>query len=369
MRILGIETSCDETAASLVEDGRKILSNAFSSSEALHQKYGGIVPEVAARRQLEVIIPVIHEALEEANRSWHIADSRSAKTIRHKPYAVLDALAVTVGPGLIGSLLVGVETAKALALAWDLPLVPVNHLVGHIYAAWLDSPRTPQFPLVALVVSGGHTDLVFMEGHGKIKWLGGTRDDAAGEAFDKVARILGGPYPGGPWIGKISKMKNKKFPPEADQPLAEKMGKGESVRFPRPLMEEDNFDFSFSGLKTAVLSEVSKIPLSALRTQHLALAFEFQEAAVEVLVEKTLRAAAKYRVRDIIVAGGVSANSRLRQMLNAKCQMLNYNLFIPPLELCTDNAPYIAAAAYYNFKPRPLEKIKADPSLEVGDPP
>ncbi|MCL4390250.1 MAG: tRNA (adenosine(37)-N6)-threonylcarbamoyltransferase complex transferase subunit TsaD [Patescibacteria group bacterium] len=311
--ILGIETSCDETACAIVKDGTKIISNVVASSQDIHAKYGGIIPDQAAREQLKSILPVIHEA--------HVAD--------------IDAIGVTVGPGLIGSLLVGVETAKALAMAWNKPIIPVNHLVGHIYANWLE-PRTqnlepPTFPALVLIVSGGHSELVLMKDHGKFKYLGGTRDDAAGECFDKCARLLNLGYPGGPAIEKAAVAGNAKLP--------------------RPMISDDNLDFSFSGLKTAVASKLTSYPANFL-------AYELQEAVTDVLVSKTRRAAKKYDVKNILLAGGVAANKRLREKIpEAIC---------PPIKLCTDNAAYIASAAFFNQKIVPWEKINADPSLGIG---
>jgi len=324
MRILGIETSCDETGASAVENGTKLLSNVVSSSVLLHQKYGGVVPELAAREQVKVIIPVICEALDEA------------KTTLEK----IDALAVTVGHGLIGSLLVSVETAKTLALIFQKPIVPVSHLYGHLYANWIGQKEDLNFPIVSLIVSGGHTDLILMEGHQKIKWLGGTRDDAAGEAFDKVARLLGLSYPGGPVIEKAAKTGNPK-----------------AFNLPRPMIDEDDFDFSFSGLKTAVVNLVRKIekPLPVAD-----IAASFQEASVTVLVKKTTKAAQKYKAKKILLGGGVAANKLLRERMSKKSYVpVNF----PPIELCIDNAAMIASAAFFNFKPVPPEKIQAQPGL------
>lgn len=328
MRILGIETSCDETAAAIVEDGTKILSNVVATSSEMHAKTGGVIPEQAARQQVRSIIPVIKEAL------------------GAKPIDEIDAIAVTIGPGLIGSLLVGVETAKTLAYLWNKPIVPVNHLVAHIYANWFNTE--PKFPTLALVVSGGHTDLVLMENHGHIKWIGGTRDDAAGEAFDKCARILGLPYPGGPSIAKEA----MKF----------QITNSKLQMFPRPIIDEDNFDWSFSGLKTAVLRETQK---SKLEKEQLAA--EVQEAICDVLVKKTIRAVKKFRPKSLLLAGGVAANARLREKFldEIKTQKLKVLFHVPEAKLCTDNAAYIASCAYFNFKPIDLRKIKADPELTI----
>lgn len=332
MRILGIETSCDETSAAIVENGQDLLSNAVATSSEMHVKTGGIIPEQAARQQVKSIIPILKEAL------------KDAKTSLEK----VDALAVTSGPGLIGSLLVGVETAKTLAMLTKKEIIPVNHLVAHIYANFIGN--TPSFPALCLVVSGGHTDMVLMTGHGKIKWIGGTRDDAAGEAFDKTARLLGLPYPGGPSISK-----------KADHYLKENKGSKLDF-FPRPMINDDNFDFSFSGLKTAVLTKVGKKDAS----QEF-LAANVQEAIVDVLVEKTTRAAKKYKPKSILLAGGVAANKRLRDKFKKriKREKLNSDFFVPPVNLCTDNAAYIAACAYFNFNASPWDKIDANPELAI----
>jgi len=329
MKILGIETSCDETAAAVVEDGRKILTNVVASSVELHQKTGGIIPEVAAREQLKYIIPVIEEAIK-------------------KNHQDIEAIAVTAGPGLIGSLLVGVETAKTLAYTWQKPLIPINHLQAHLYANWLKKGDKPKFPAIGLVVSGGHTDLVLMKNHQQIKWLGGTRDDAAGECFDKCSRLLGLGYPGGPAIGQEAiKVKREK--------IINKM------KLPRPMIHDDNFDFSFSGLKTAVLNEVKKQKNPDLPF----LAYEIQEAITDVLVAKTKKVAEKYQIKSILLAGGVTANPRLREKMTKA--LLGYNLFIPQVQLCTDNATFVAACAFFNFHPVSFSKIQADSSLEIEE--
>lgn len=343
MKILGIETSCDETSAAVVEDGTKLLSNMVSSSVELHKKYGGVVPEVAAREQVKVIIPVIQEALDEAK-------------VRMEK---IDAMAATVGPGLIGSLLVGVETAKTLAFIYKKPLVPENHLIGHVYACWLTDYRLlttavdrsqkavstqPKFPLIGLIVSGGHTDLIFMKDHGKYQWLGGTRDDAAGEAFDKVARLLGLGYPGGPEIEKAAKNGNPNL-----------------YIFPRPMINEKNFDFSFSGLKTAVVNLVKSN--SQWQKAKSDIAASFQKAIVDVLVKKSLKAAQKYQAKEILVGGGVAANQLLRSQLSAHGSQLGIKVRFPSVELSIDNAAMIASAAYFNFKPQKPESVQAQPGL------
>lgn len=364
MKILGIESTCDETGVGIVEgdtsisSGLKILSNVVSSSVDLQKKYGGVVPEVAAREQVNVIIPVLEEALKKAN---------------HKS-SEIDAISVANGPGLIGSLLIGVETSKALALAWNKPLIGVNHLIGHIYANWLDTNVNrvsliangdnrnpderetardlPEFPLIALVVSGGHTDLIMMKDHGKYEWLGGTLDDAAGEAFDKVARVLGLGYPGGPEIEKVASGLSLVT---SNQKLAT------SFCFPRPMMNSNDFNFSFSGLKTAVVNKVSQ--LSNIKGQTCAIAIEFQQAIVDVLVTKTINAAKKHRVKSIVVGGGVAANELLRSEFIVHNKRSGIEIFFPPKELSVDNGVMIAAAAFYNFKKIDPLTIAANPSL------
>ena len=353
MVILGIETSCDETAASVVEDGRKVLSHVLATSSDMHAKTGGIIPEVAAREQVKAILPVISEALLQAF-------DHKTSNIQHLN-SKIDAIAVTVGPGLIGSLLVGVETARTLAWVWNKPIVPVNHLVGHIYANFirempnikLQIPSDIRFPALALVVSGGHTDLVLIQEHGPIKWIGGTRDDASGEAFDKTARLLGLSYPGGPAIAAEAaklKIENSKL-----------------KIFPRPMIGEDNFDWSFSGLKTAVAREVKFNPTS-LKLRRAELAAQIQEAIVDVLVTKTIRAVKKFRPKSLLLGGGVAANVRLRERFELEIRNLDLgiNFFVPPPPLCTDNASYIAAAAYYNYKPIDWRKITVLPELTIA---
>lgn len=324
MTILAIETSCDETSASLVEkkgNRLKLLSNIISSSLPTHAKTGGIIPENAAREQIKFMIPALKEAL--------VSD--------------FDQIAVTVGPGLIGSLLVGVETAKTLSYTFEKQIIPVNHLIGHIYANWLEN-ESIEFPALSLIVSGGHTDLFVIEKHGKTKWIGGTRDDAAGEAFDKIGRLLGLPYPGGPAI--------------------EKMGKDikvDSYNFPRPIIDSKDFDFSFSGLKTAVLREVQGKKLNDEQIQRIS--FSVQKAVVDVLVAKTLKAAKEFKVKSVLLGGGVTANQMLRDELGKNVKQ---KLFIPSKSLCTDNAAMIAAAAFYNGKPTTWQKISANPQLSFA---
>lgn len=355
MKILGIETSCDETGASAVQDGTIILSNIVASSQEIHIKTGGIIPEVAAREQIKCIIPVIDESI------------KSVKGI--KGYKEIDAIAATVGPGLIGSLLVGVETAKTLAYLWHKPIVPVNHLLAHIYANWL-SPNpypltpSPSFPLIALIVSGGHTELILMKDHGKYQWLGGTRDDAAGEAFDKIARLLGLGYPGGPAIASAAA--NYILNPIPY-----------TLTLPRPMVDSGDFDFSFSGLKTAVLRIAKEKGIANFSSRQYrmnsatplvtALAYEVQEAITDVLVEKTIRATREKKVKSILIAGGVAANSRLREKFQSVITNSQFptSIFTPLPSLCTDNAAIVASCAYFNYHPVPWQKIKAEPSLEL----
>jgi N6-L-threonylcarbamoyladenine synthase len=311
MKILGIETSCDETAAAVVEDGARILSNRIASQIDIHARYGGVVPEVASRQHILAIIPVIKQAMAEAKVNW----------------PDLGAIAVTNGPGLAGSLLVGVNIAKAIALSRDLPLIGVNHLEGHIYANWLanhNGDKAPAFPLICLIVSGGHSDMVLMKGHGDYILLGRTRDDAAGEAFDKTARILQLGYPGGPAIERAARAGN------------------DTVSLPRAWLKGSN-DFSFSGVKTALLRlvEDGKIISSADA------AASFQEAVIDVLVTKTVTVAGEYGVNQILLAGGVAANQTLcHRLINSS----PVPVLVPPPILCTDNAAMIAACAYYRFQ-------------------
>lgn len=316
-RVLGIETSCDETAAAVVESGRVILSSLVASQVDLHAQFGGIFPEVASRQHVRTIHPIVTGALQEA----------------HLDLREVEAIAVTRGPGLPGSLVVGMNTAKGLALGSGLPLIGVNHLEAHIYSAWLQGDEmepapVPEFPLLALIVSGGHTELVLMTDHLQYQRLGATLDDAAGEAFDKVGRLLGLPYPGGPAIQRVSET-----------------GDPQAFDFPRAWLE-DTWNFSFSGLKTAVLREVRRLEgrVQALPVSHLAASF--QAAVVEVLVGKTLRAAQTFKAKQILVAGGVSANRALRKAFQEQSPV---KVHIPPVWLCTDNAAMIAAAGYFRY--------------------
>ncbi len=317
-RILGIESSCDETGAAVIENGRGLLSNVVASQIDLHAKYGGVFPEVASRQHIRTIYAIVDQALQQA----------------HLSLTDIDAIAVTRGPGLAGSLVVGMNTAKGLALASNLPLIGVNHLEGHIYSSWVyphdvpKPPPTPGFPLMALLVSGGHTELNLITDHLTYKRLGATLDDAAGEAFDKVARLLGLSYPGGPAIQTVA---------------AE--GNPNAYSFPRARLE-GTWDFSFSGLKTAVLRVVHQFEEKNQPLPVADLAASFQAAVVDVLVAKTVRAAQVFKAREILVAGGVSANKALREAFLAQKE---FTVHIPPLYLCTDNAAMIAAAGYFHF--------------------
>ncbi|MBN1162819.1 tRNA (adenosine(37)-N6)-threonylcarbamoyltransferase complex transferase subunit TsaD [Patescibacteria group bacterium] len=342
MKILALETSCDETAAAIVEDGVKEVCSVVASSREFHEETGGIVPEVAARKQVEFIIPVLDNIVKK------FSDKADTNTSIDYARENIDMLAVTVGPGLIGSLLVGVEAAKALSLAWEKSLIPVNHLVGHIYANWVDAEDLPEFPSLALVVSGGHTDLVLMGGHGDLIYLGGTLDDAVGEAFDKTARLLGlSKYLGGPELSRLASTC--------------KDNKAIGV-LPRPLLDSDKYDLSFSGLKTAVKRLIEKdiYPPDVI-------ACEFENAVVDVLVSKSIKAAKEYKVKSLLLGGGVSANLQLRTRIKNEAANIGVKTHIPPLHLCTDNAVYIASAAYFNNHPRNLSEIDADSSLGIID--
>lgn len=307
MRILGIETSCDETAAAVVQDGRKALSSIIASQVDIHSRFGGVVPEVASRQHLLTIIPIIEQAMSQAQTQW----------------SDLDGIAVTRGPGLAGSLLIGVNAAKAIALSQHLPLLGINHLEGHIYANWLEV-YTPDLPAICLIVSGGHSDIILMKGHGDYQLLGRTRDDAAGEAFDKVSRILELGYPGGPAIEKAALS-------------------GNSGRFhlPRAWLK-DTDDFSFSGLKTAVLRLAAEQNIAAT----VDIAASFQDAVADVLVTKTVSAAKRLVARQILLCGGVAANRLLRRMLVERSPI---PILMPNPILCTDNAAMIASCGYYHF--------------------
>ncbi len=366
IKILGIETSCDETSVAVVE-GQKhpnnpttyqptILSNIISSQIDLHAKYGGVVPEVAARAHMENIIPAIKAALKNAGDL----------TLNN-----IDVIAVTIGPGLMGSLLVGINTAKTLAFGLEKPIVGINHLEGHIYANFVREKSLPKadqplaeklkdrkqnkFPLICLIVSGGHTNLVLMKEHLKYQIIGETLDDAAGEAFDKVGKLLNLPYPGGPNIEKAARKGNSK-----------------ALNFPRALIKKDNLNFSFSGLKTAVLREVKNLATYKLKNLKTItdLAASFQAAVIDVLVEKTLAAARKYKVKTVMLAGGVAANEELKRQFNNKLQALSSKpgFLVPPKILCTDNAAMIASVEYFHFLKGDVDywqEINVDPNLKL----
>ena len=309
MLILGIDTSCDDTAASVVEDGHNILSNIVSSQNEIHSKYGGIVPELASRKHIEMVIPVVHEAMLKAGAQFND----------------VSAIAVSRGPGLIGSLLVGVCFAKALSFTKKIPLVAINHLEGHIHSIFLE--EKPKYPFLALVVSGGHTSFYRVDGFGLYNELGRTRDDAAGEAFDKVAKLLGFGYPGGPIIDTLAAK-----------------GNAGAIAFPRTFIKE-SFDVSFSGLKTAVLNYTKKYPESKKED----IAASFQSAVIEILIKRTIDIAQSTNIKNIVLSGGVAANSALRRQIKEKSLEAGLGVYLPSLDLCTDNAAMIAAAGYYHF--------------------
>ena len=334
MKILAIETSCDETAAAIVESNRteiKILSNVVSSQIDLHRKYGGVYPELASRAHVENIIPAIKAALNKSKTK----------------IARVDQIAVTTGPGLIGSLLVGVETAKTLSYSLNIPIIGINHWLGHIYSNWASKPY-PKFPALILIVSGGHTGLVLMKSHTNIKTIGETLDDAAGEAFDKVAKLLDLGYPGGPAISKA----------------AEK-GDSQAYKFPRSMLDREDFDFSFSGLKTSVLYETRKIRKLTPKIKK-DIAASFQQAVIDILIGKTIQAAEKYNPKSICLCGGVSANRNLREQMEAKIkkEFSKTSFHVPPMEFTTDNAAMIGiAAAYHQNQKTNWSKIQADANL------
>lgn len=311
--ILGIETSCDETAAAIVKDGTTIVSNVVASQIDSHKRFGGVVPEVASRHHVEQITLVIEEALREAGLTPK----------------QLDAVAVTEGPGLVGALLIGIQAAKAFAFAHQLPLIGIHHIAGHIYANALEHPM--EFPMLSLVISGGHTELIVMQQDGHFEKIGETRDDAAGEAYDKVARVLSLPYPGGPHIDRLAEQSDG------------------AVEFPRVWLEEGSYDFSFSGLKSAVINYQHNLQQKGQEINPSHVAAGFQQSVVEVVVEKTRRAAEEYGVKQVIAAGGVAANRGLRTTLEATFEKQGIPFYVPSLPLCTDNAAMIAAAGYSKF--------------------
>lgn len=330
-KILAIETSCDETAAAVVEGGNKLLSNVVATQMDIHEKFGGVVPELASRHHIEQITIVIEEALNQAEVTME----------------EIDAVAVTEGPGLVGALLIGVNAAKTLAFAHQKPLIGVHHIAGHIYANRFDGEF--DFPLLSLVVSGGHTELILMKEHGQYEIIGETRDDAAGEAYDKIAKALELPYPGGPVIDRLAQ-------------------EGEDVYdFPRSWLEEDSFDFSFSGLKTAVVNQIHNLKQKNEPIIKENIAASFQASVVDVLVEKTYRAAKQYGVNQLIVAGGVSANRSLRKVIEEQFQNSGIDVSVPPLYLCTDNAAMIGAAASILYRENQFTSmdLNANPGLMI----
>ena len=333
--ILGIETSCDETSAAVVKNGRQVLSNIISSQVDLHQKYGGVVPEIASRKHVELIMPVIHQALEEAGTGL----------------AEIDAVGVTYGPGLIGALLVGLSAAKGLAYASGRPLIGIHHIEGHIAANYIQHPQLEP-PFICLVVSGGHSHIVSVRDYDSFEILGQTRDDAAGEAFDKIARTIGLGYPGGPLIDK-----------------AAKVGNSSAVDFPRVYFEDGSLDFSFSGLKTAVMNHINNHDQKGEPFSREDIAASFQQAVVDVLVSNTLKAAALTGTRVITLAGGVAANSALRERMKNAAEKNGLRLYYPDIVLCTDNAAMIACAAYYELKKGNVSymDLNANPGLKLGE--
>ncbi len=442
MKVLAIETSCDETACAVIEDGTKIISNVVASSKTMHETYGGIVPEIAAREQLKCIIPVIEEALSvysssdpalRESREVVKDSSRFAHALSNNIKNNIDALAVTVGPGLIGSLLVGVETAKTIAYVTKKPIIPVNHVLAHMYANFIgnqqsafsiqpkldklkaESGKLIAFPAISLVVSGGHTELYLMKSINDLIWLGGTLDDAAGECFDKTARLLGFGNGGGmalekaarkhdhPYFSSEESSTNREGNEDSSrQSLSRSKRDSNNIHLPRPMMTDESLNFSFSGLKTAIVRELKKHqthvmlnsfqhsnqipnPFGLARDGQVrddeklinAFAFEVQEAITDVLVAKTLRAAETHRAKSVLLSGGVAANTRLREKFQSAIsnqQLASLKLrrsgsaisfFSPPIELCTDNAVYIGSCAYFRGKPADWHDITAIPDLNV----
>ncbi|WP_106494753.1 tRNA (adenosine(37)-N6)-threonylcarbamoyltransferase complex transferase subunit TsaD [Lentibacillus sp. Marseille-P4043] len=330
--IVGIETSCDETAVAIVKNGTEIISNVVASQIESHKRFGGVVPEIASRHHVEQMTVVLEEAFEQVAITWD----------------EIDAIAVTEGPGLVGALLIGVNSAKAVAFAKQKPLIGVHHIAGHIYANRFEQEF--QFPLLALVVSGGHTELVLMKEHGHFEVIGETRDDAAGEAYDKVARMLDLPYPGGPQIDRLASIGS------------------ESISFPRAWLEDGSYDFSFSGLKSSVINTIHNAKQRGEELKREDIAASFQASVVEVLTEKTFKAAKQYDVKQVIVAGGVAANKGLRGAIQQCFSNTGIPLSIPPLNLCTDNAAMIAAAGTISYEQgkRSGLDLNANPSLVLS---
>ncbi|MCI9101050.1 MAG: tRNA (adenosine(37)-N6)-threonylcarbamoyltransferase complex transferase subunit TsaD [Lachnospiraceae bacterium] len=335
MKILAIESSCDETAAAVVEDGRQVLSNVISSQIDLHRLYGGVVPEIASRKHIERINQVIQQALDDADIK--LED--------------IDAVGVTYGPGLVGALLVGVAEAKAISYARGLPLVGVHHIEGHISANYIEHPELEP-PFLCLVVSGGHTQLAIVEDYGKLRILGSTRDDAAGEAFDKVARAIGLPYPGGPEIDKLARE-----------------GNPQAITFPRARIDGAPYDFSFSGVKSAVLNYLNHHKMQGKEIEKADLAASFQQSVVSVLTDHTIRAAEEFHMDRVAVAGGVAANQCLRKAMKQACEKRGLTLYYPSPVYCTDNAAMIGVAAYYEYRngTRHGWDLNAVPNLKLGE--
>lgn len=335
MRILAIESSCDETAAAVVEDGRQVLSNVISSQIELHRLYGGVVPEIASRKHIERINQVIQQALDDAGTG--LDD--------------VDAVGVTYGPGLVGALLVGVAEAKAISYARGLPLVGVHHIEGHILANYIEHSELEP-PFLCLVVSGGHTQLAIVEDYGKLRILGSTRDDAAGEAFDKVARAIGLPYPGGPEIDKLARE-----------------GNPQAITFPRARIDGAPYDFSFSGVKSAVLNYLNHHKMQGKEIEKADLAASFQQSVVSVLTEHTMRAAEEFHMNRVAMAGGVAANQCLRKAMKEACEKRKITLYYPSPVYCTDNAAMIGVAAYYEYRngTRHGWDLNAVPNLKLGE--
>lgn len=336
MLILAIETSCDETSAAIIKKS-KLLSNIVYSQEKMHAKFGGIIPEIAARKHIETIIPTIDKAL------------NKAKVKLEK----IDYIAVTSGPGLITSLMVGIDTAKSLSFAHKIPIIPIHHTESHIYSNFIEN-KNIKFPALALVVSGGHTDLILMKDHGKYTEIGSTRDDAAGEAFDKVAKLLNIGYPGGPIISKLADLGNSR-----------------AYSFPRPMINNNNLDFSFSGLKTDILRLVKKKKGKFSPQEINNICASFQAAVIDVLIRKTIKAASKYNVKSVLLAGGVSANKLLRRRLKSAVnqELKETDFHYPNLKYCTDNAAMVAQAAHYHVLRKDYttwDKVKVDPNLKLN---
>lgn len=334
INILAIESSCDETAASVVQNGREVLSNVISSQIEIHKKYGGVVPEIASRKHIESISTVVEEAISESKLS---VDE-------------IDAIAVTYGPGLVGALLIGVNYAKSLAYAWNKPLIGVNHIEGHISANYIED-KNLEPPFVCLVVSGGHTHLVYVKDYGNYEIMGRTRDDAAGEAYDKIARALNLGYPGGPNIDKLAKLGNK-----------------DAIHFPRAKFNEESLDFSFSGLKSAVLNYINQTKQKGEEVIEADVAACFQEAVVDVLVGKLMQAARLKNCHKIALAGGVASNTRLREVLQKECENNNFSLYRPSPILCTDNAAMIGSCAFFKYNNKEFAdfSLNANSNLEIG---